>query len=107
MLLRVESPILMSAHKLQLILTEPAKQDFRDILSFTLQTWGEGQFDEYRRKLDGALHTIAENPDIGHKRHGMLVYQAGRHRIFYREQGTSIYIFRILHERMDAGRHLD
>lgn len=57
----------MSAHKLQLVLTEPAKQDFRDILSFTLQTWGEGQFDEYRRKIDGALHTIAENPDIGHK----------------------------------------
>lgn len=102
----VESQIRMSVHRYRLELTEPAIADFRDILSFTLQIWGELQFSEYKRKIDGALIIVAENPHSGCKKHGLLVFQIGRHQIFYRLQGDVVYILRILHDRMDVVRHL-
>ena len=72
----------MSAPNFELELSEPAQLDFRDLLSFTLQTWGEDQFHKYRHKINDALVSIVENPRIGHKRHGLMVYHAGRHKIF-------------------------
>lgn len=98
----------MSAPELRLELSEPAQRDFRDILSYTLQTWGEEQLAEYARKLDGALRAIAENPQLGRPKHGMMVYPVGRHLIFYQveEAAPTVYVVRILHERMDASRHL-
>ena len=98
----------MSASKFRTELSEPAQRDFRDILSFTLQTWGEGQLAEYRRTLDGTLKAIIENPRVGRPKHGMMVYPVGRHLVFYRikEAALTVYVVRILHERMDALRHL-
>lgn len=105
---RAESRTPMSASSFRLELSEPAQRDFRDILSFTLQTWGERQLVEYRQKLDGALQAIAENPQAGHAKHGMTVYPVGRHVVFYQieESARTVYVVRILHERMDALRHL-
>ena len=103
-----ESRIPMSVRNFRLELSEPAQQDFRDILSFTLQTWGEWQLVEYRSKLNGALQAITENPQAGRAKHGMMVYPVGRHSVFYQieESAQTVYVVRILHERMDASRHL-
>ena len=103
-----ESRIRMSVRNFRLELSEPAQQDFRDILSFTLQMWGERQFVEYRSQLNGALQAITENPQAGRARHGMMVYPVGRHVVFYQveESAGTVYIVRILHGRMDASRHL-
>ncbi len=98
----------MSVRNFRLELSESARQDFRDILSFTLQTWGERQLVEYRQKLDSALQVIAENPQAGSARHGMMVYPVGRHVVFYQvdDNARTVYVVRILHGRMDALRHL-
>lgn len=98
----------MSVRNFRLELSESARQDFRDILSFTLQTWGERQLVEYRKKLDSALQVIAENPQAGSARHGMMVYPVGRHVVFYQvdDNARTVYVVRILHGRMDALRHL-
>ena len=96
----------MSAPKYQLELTEPAKVDFRDLLSFTLRTWGEEQLAQYKRKINDALTAIAGNPQLGRKRHGLMIYHAGRHRIYYRMENARIYVLHILYNRMDAVRHL-
>ena len=105
---KAESRIPMSARNFRLELSESARQDFRDILSFTLQTWGERQLVEYRQKLDAALQVIAENPQAGRARYGMMVYPVGRHVVFYQvdDNARTVYVVRILHERMDALRHL-
>ncbi|CAK0743441.1 toxin ParE1/3/4 [Gammaproteobacteria bacterium] len=105
---KAESRTLMFVNDFRLELSEPAQQDFRDILSFTLQTWGEGQLADYKNKLDSALKAIVKHPQIGRTKHGMLVYHIGRHLIFYRidETTKTIFVVRILHERMDAARHL-
>ena len=96
----------MSALRLRIELTRPARRDVRDILSFTLQIHGERQVAEYKRRINSAIKAIADNPHIGRKKHGRFGYQTGRHLIFYRVDESSIYVLRILHDRMDAVRHL-
>ena len=81
----------MSVPEFILEITEPAEADFRDLLSFTLQTWGQEQFAAYNIKINSALKAITGNPQIGTKKHGLMVYHTGRHKIFY---------------CMDAVRHL-
>jgi plasmid stabilization system protein ParE len=36
-------------------LTRRAEQDYREILAFTLNTWGVAQFDTYATLLDDAI----------------------------------------------------
>lgn len=105
-LLMVKKQILMSAPKHKLIITSLARQDFRDLVSYTLQIWGKDQSHTYAEKIDTALNTICNNPDIGRKKHGRMMYGAGQHQIYYRTKDCEVYVLRILHQRMDATRHL-
>jgi toxin ParE1/3/4 len=107
MLHKVESLILMFAHKYTLKITSPARKDFRDIISYTLQTWGQAQASEYGQKIDNSLKLVEQNPYAGHNRHGCLVFGVGRHKIYCKIKDYEIWVLRILHERMDALRHLD
>lgn len=98
----------MSSHKFTLELTRLAQRDFRDILSCTVQMWGERQLAEYRDMIDGVLQTIAENPLIGRKREdsNLLCRRARQHLIFYQINGETVYVVRILHGQMDSDVHL-
>ncbi len=96
----------MSAHKLQITLTQKAQTDLSNILSFTLQTWGEKQFIKYKDTINDGLIAIASNPQLGQKIYGVMNYHVGRHKIFYRVENSTIYVLRILHDRMDAVRYL-
>lgn len=82
----------MSARKNQLQLTEPARRDFRYILSYTQQNWGEKQMLLYKSVIDAMLKKIVKNPMIGKKQYGMMRQTAGRHRIFYRIEAHNIPI---------------
>jgi toxin ParE1/3/4 len=44
--------------------------------------------------------------DCGHIRDGYRKYASGSHVLFYRLADDGVDIVRILHERMDFGRHL-
>ncbi len=98
----------MSSPKHRLELSQQARADFRDILSYTLTTWGESQLAKYRASLDDALHIILQNPSVGRPsvKPTLKVLAVGNHRIFYRTIDDTIYVVRILHERMDTSRHL-
>lgn len=98
-----ENQPLMSRPNFVLELSDSAKEDFRDILSYTLQMWGERQVAEYRDLIDGALQQIAQKPEAGHPQSGskLLFSRVGRHLIFYRVEGVRIFVARILHGKMD------
>ena len=104
----MESPAPKSVPELQIELSDPAKLDLRDILSYTLQMWGEHQLVEYKAKIDGALRNVRQNPRIGHEYDdtALRVIHVGRHQMFYRIDDTTIYVVRVLHENMDPSRHL-
>ena len=98
----------MSSPKCRLELSHRAKEDLRDILSYTLITWGESQLAKYRASIDDALHVILHNPSAGRPsvKPALKVLAVGHHRIFYRTNDDTIHVVRILHERMDTSRHL-
>ena len=98
----------MSSPKRRIELSQPAKEDFPDILAYTLITWGESQLAKYRASINDALHVILHNPSAGRfsVKPTLKVLAVERHGIFYRTIGDTIYIVRILHERMDPSRHL-
>ena len=98
----------MSSPNFALELSEQSQLDLRDILSYTLQTWGEEQLVKYREVIAGAFTAITNNPQVGR---GDIAsyrrYAAGQHFIFYRIEGTTVTVVRILHRRSDFLRHLD
>jgi toxin ParE1/3/4 len=98
----------MSCPKRRIELSQQAKEDFRDILSHTLTTWGESQLAKYRASINEALHFILDNPSAGRPsvKPTLKVLAVEHHRIFYRIIDDTIYVVRILHERMDTARHL-
>lgn len=100
----------MSSPKRRIELSQRAKEDFRDILSYTLATWDESQLAKYRTGLDDALHVILRNPSAGRAsvKPTLKVLTVEHHRIFYRTTGDTVYVVRIdtractrpgLHER--------
>ena len=98
----------MSSPKRRIELSQQAKEDFRDILSYTLTTWGESQLAKYRASINDALQVISQNPSAGRPsvKPTLKVRAVEQHRIFYRTIDDTIYVVRILHERMDTSRHL-
>ena len=98
----------MSSPKRRIELSQQAKEDFRDILSYTLTTWGESGLAKYRASINDALHVILHNPSAGRPsvKPTLKVMAVEHHRIFYRTIDDTIYVVRILHERMDTSRHL-
>ena len=56
------------------------------------------------------LALIADNPSFGADyafvQTGLRRAQYSAHAIYYRQMGTGILVLRILHGRMDVGRHL-
>src|SRR5580698_9109819 len=98
----------MSSPNRRIELSQQAKEDFRDILSYTLTTWGEAQLAKYRASINDALQVILHNPSTGRSsvKPSLKVLAVEHHRIFYRTIDDTIYVVRILHERMDTSRHL-
>ena len=99
----------MSSPKWRIELSQQASKDFRDIPSHTLTTWGESQLAKYRASINEALQVILRNPSAGRPsvKPTLKVLPVGHHRIFYRTIDCTIYVVRILHERMDTPRHLE
>jgi toxin ParE1/3/4 len=96
----------MASPKYRIVTTLRADQDLRDIYEFTLTRWGRDQLNTYAEMIDRAFSAIAENPTIGRPRHGYLRTAVGRHHIYYRTEHDTVHIVRILHDSMDAVRHM-
>jgi toxin ParE1/3/4 len=78
----------MSSLDFRLELTEPAQNDYQDILHYTALTWGAQQVDFYEKILISALSLLKKNPNIGRCLKDIPVsykaYPVGKHIIFYR-----------------------
>lgn len=96
----------MGSPEYRIVYTDPAEQDLRDIFSFTLRRWGRDQLNTYAEKIDQMIAEIMADPHIGRPRLGLLRMTVGRHHIYYRIESETIYIIRVLHNRMDVVRHL-
>jgi toxin ParE1/3/4 len=103
----VESLIPMSSREYHVTVSEQAREDFRDIISYTVQMWGEAQASLYGETINQAITALAVQPLSGKSDLAPYRYiRAGKHMLFYRMDGHSVIISRILHGKMDFSRHL-
>lgn len=90
--------------------SEDAEDDLRGILAYSLATWGELQRNIYAAALDAAFQDLLRFPESGRLRPdyfpGCRIRPIEQHVIYYRIDGDTIRIVRVLHGKMDARRHL-
>ena len=54
----------MSSRDLPIVLSAKARQDFVDILRYTVEIWGATQLAAYRDRIDQALQSIVRNLNL-------------------------------------------
>lgn len=95
--------------KLKFEISELALEDLDNLWKYTVEQWSKGQANIYYNEIFSAIGKICENSDIGkpideikkgHKRTNAI-----SHMIIYKVKGTTIYIDRILHQKMDIEKH--
>ena len=91
-------------------LAPAAEHDLESIWSYTMHQWGVEQTTRYFDELIAAFTALANSPQTApsceHIRRGYRRWRVGRHLIYFRETDYGIAVVRILHDRMDAPRHL-
>ena len=86
-----------------------AEDDLENIWLYTFKNWSLEQADLYVRDIIANLEDLAAGRKAGHAvdiRDGYFRHAVGAHFIFYRVTGSVLDIVRVLHQRMDVGRHL-
>jgi toxin ParE1/3/4 len=95
----------------QLVVSEHAEADLREIWLYSYQNWGEAQADRYLDELDAGLRTCGAAPDRGRRRDevrpGYWSLLIRRHVAFYTVTDDEVLVQRVLHGSMEPDLHLD
>lgn len=87
-----------------------AREDVAAIWSYGADRWGEKRADRYVAELDARMQAIARGDapcrPADNLHSGLMVCRSGRHRIYFILTDAGVDVIRILHARMDPGRHL-
>jgi len=91
-------------------LTPAAEGDLESIWTYTVRQWGIEQADHYIDTLTTAFAELADAPKSAptcdHIRPGYRRRSVEHHMVYFRMTDYGIAVIRVLHERMDAPRHL-
>ena len=94
----------------ELRLTPAALRDLEGIWRYTAQQWGDSQAARYLDLLNDAFLAIAQSPRSApgceHIRAGYRRQLVEHHAVYFRLEAGTVIVVRVLHERMDAQRHL-
>ena len=93
-------------------LSPAAQNDLGEIWDYTREHWGIDQAEQYLREIQRAIERVVSNPTIGRAcndvRPGYRKHVVGSHTLYYRIGSDDVIdVVRVLHQRMDADRHLD
>ncbi|MNL66245.1 Toxin ParE1 [compost metagenome] len=93
----------------ELRLKPRARRDLNDIWLYSRERWSEEQADRYYAALSDALKSLLVDANRGSPldvRRGYRKLASGSHFIYYRAIPAGVEVVRILHQAMDAKRHL-
>lgn len=86
-----------------------AELDLTEITDYTSDVWGANQAELYLDSLVECLVRIAQMPSLGRPcdsvHPGFRRIEQGKHVIFYIQDGSDIFVGRILHQNMLPSRH--
>ena len=95
---------------MRLELSRRAQSDLDEIRDYSVGRFGAARAIAYLDAIEGAFRQLLAYPDIGSARGGaddqVRSYPAEEHRIYYEHDAERVLVLRVLHKRMDAGRHL-
>jgi toxin ParE1/3/4 len=86
-----------------------AEADLEDIWLYTFKTWSLEQADSYQDDFVVGFEGLAHGHKKGRPvdiREGYFKYPVGSHLVFYRISDLHVDVIRVLHQQMDAKRHL-
>ena len=91
-------------------LTDEAEDDIRDIIRYTLRTWGRSQVQKYREALNyclerlgrGEVKSVAAFPSLP----DVYSFRCQHHFIFFTEDEVGYLVIAVLHERQNPAVHL-
>lgn len=86
-----------------------AVSDLEDIWHYSFNNWSLEQADRYHNAIVEAFSDLAAGRKSGRSvdiRDGYFKHLVGSHMVYYRFTETGLVVVRILHQRMDVGRHL-
>lgn len=90
-------------------LSPRAEFDLEEIWLHTFNIWSPEQADRYHNAIVDAFGDLAARKKTGRPvdvREGYFKYPVGAHLVFYRFTESGLVVVRVLHQRMDVGRHL-
>lgn len=92
----------------RLFLSAEARQDLREIWTYTARTWGRDQADRYALGIRAMFTRLVAGQAVSRSadqvQSGLRKVPVGRHVVFFRETEERVEVVRVLHERMDVGR---
>lgn len=91
-------------------ISREVEEDLRKIWLYGADRWGLKQANHYALKIDEMCEFLVDNRNIGRSRpeviENLKSYPIGAHSIFYLDTEKTIYVVRILHQKMDVERHI-
>lgn len=94
----------------ELVISERAEADLREIWLYSFDNWGEAQADRYLDELDAGLRKCGVEPEGGKQREavrsGYWSSLVRKHVVFYTFTDAEVLIQRVLHGSMDPSRHV-
>ena len=95
---------------LSLRISAQAQRDLEHIWAYTVENWGEEQAVQYVAQVRAALELLRTNPGLARAaedvRPGLRKFTVGSHVLYVRLGDGFLRLVRVLHGRIDAGRHL-
>ena len=95
----------------RLELTEIARGDLKSIRRYSGRTWGQDRTTEYMAALRDTMKRLVAGTVVSRSRDdlrpGLRMVASGRHCIFFDADESRVLVVRVLHDRMDYGRHLE
>lgn len=91
------------------LLSPLALSDLEEIWLYTFENWSLEQADRYVSAIAETCRALASGTKTGRTvdvRDGYFKCPVGAHLIFYHMSETGLVVRRVLHQRMDVGRHL-
>ncbi|MBF0167062.1 MAG: type II toxin-antitoxin system RelE/ParE family toxin [Alphaproteobacteria bacterium] len=90
-------------------LSPKAEADLEEIWLYTFKNWSLEQADFYHEAIVDAFEDLASGRKTGRPvdiREGYRKLPVGAHTVYYRFSESGLVIIRILHQRMEVGRHI-
>lgn len=91
-------------------LTADAERDLIGIYLYSVAHFGTAQAERYSETLNARITFVAEHDTVGSDysfiRANLRRFECVSHAIYYQPVANGIRVLRILHSRMDPGRHL-